>query len=168
VRVTLIEEPVAQGNAGTVGRHRAFVAGDPSFFVLYADNFTTVDLDRLRRFHASHDGVLTMGLFRAPRPREAGIVTLGEGGQVTAFDEKPDQPAGDLANAGVYVARPALFDWIPDRPGVVDFGHDVLPRLMGRLYGQEVSGYLADIGTAAGLATVRAEWARGIPSGSRA
>jgi mannose-1-phosphate guanylyltransferase len=158
VRVDLVEELTAVGNAGTVAARRNFVGGEESFFILYADNLTNVDLSRLLAFHHTHDGVLTMGVFRHPYPSAAGIVEMDAVGKITSFLEKPAAPSTDLANAGLYVARPALFDAIPDRPGVVDFGYDVLPRLIGRLYAQEVSGYLADVGTPDGLAAARAAW----------
>jgi mannose-1-phosphate guanylyltransferase len=168
VRVTLVEEAAALGNAGTVLANRRFVAGDDDFFILYADNLTDADLTRLLDFHRRHDGVMTLGLFRHLRPSEAGIVECGPGGLVTAFVEKPAAPVADLANAGLYVARAELFDAIPGRAGVVDFGFDVLPGLIGRLYAQEVSGYLADVGTPDGLATARAAWRRTGPAWGRA
>jgi mannose-1-phosphate guanylyltransferase len=168
VRVTLVEEAVAVGNAGTVLANRRFAAGEDEFFILYADNLTDADLTRLLDFHRRHDGVLTLGLFRHPRPREAGIVECDAGGLVTAFAEKPASPSGDLANAGLYVARREVFDVIPDRAGMVDFGFDVLPELIGRLYAQEVSGYLADVGTPDGLAAARAAWSRTGPAWGRA
>ncbi|MGE0448457.1 MAG: nucleotidyltransferase family protein [Vicinamibacterales bacterium] len=163
VRVTLVEEPAALGNAGTVLANARFVEGDDDFFVLYADNLTDVDLGRLLAFHRSHAGVLTVGAFRHPRPREAGIVDVRTDGLVLTFVEKPPAPTSDFASAGIYVARQALFPCIPRRPGIVDFGYDVLPRLVGRLYAHEVSGYLADVGTEDGLATARAAWARRDP-----
>lgn len=167
VRVTLVEEPVALGNAGTVLANRAFVAAVPSFFILYADNLTTADLGDLWAFHGTHDGVLTLGLFQAPRPRETGNVAIDDTGRVTAFVEKPVEPVSPWANAGIYVARPSLFAAIPCRSGVVDFAYDVIPPLVGRMYGRHVSGYLVDAGTEAGLATARAA-ARRIDAGDRA
>jgi mannose-1-phosphate guanylyltransferase len=160
VRVTLVEEATPLGSAGTVLANRAFVGGESSFFVLYADNLTRVDLTRARAFHETHEGVLTMGVFQAPRPEQAGIVRLGHAGRVEAYEEKPRHPSSPLANAGMYLARPALFDAIPTRPGVVDFGYDVLPALVGRMFGYEISEYLADIGTPQGLTAARAAWRR--------
>jgi NDP-sugar pyrophosphorylase family protein len=44
------------------------------------------------------------------------------------------------------VGTPALLDAIPEtRP--CDLGHDVLPRLLGRMGGVLVRGYHADVGT---------------------
>jgi mannose-1-phosphate guanylyltransferase len=159
VKVTLVRERQPVGNAGTVLANRDFVKGEESFYILYTDNLTDVALDRLAAFHATHAAPITMGLFRTPAPRASGLVQLGPGGVVTHFEEKPDQPVGNLANAGLYVARPALFDFIPNDLAVTDFGHDVFPRLINRMYGCLVEGYLLDIGNPSALAHGTREWA---------
>jgi mannose-1-phosphate guanylyltransferase len=86
--------------------------------------------------HARHDGPVTLGLFRTPDPRSSGIVTTAPDGRVTAFVEKPEHPVGDLANAGLYLARHSLLDELASTPmpadGILDFGLHVFPRLVGR------------------------------------
>jgi mannose-1-phosphate guanylyltransferase len=156
-RVVLVEESRPRGNAGTVRDQRAFVEHDASFFVLYSDNLTTVDLGALWRFHHSHSDVLTLGVFRTAFPTMAGIVTLGEAGRVLEFTEKPERPVTDLANAGVYVARRQLLDRIPHGE-VVDFALDVFPRCGGEMRAIPIEGYLLDIGHAAALARAQIEW----------
>lgn len=158
VVVTLVEEAAPLGSAGTLLANQAFIDDDRSFFVLYADNLTSVDLSRLAAYHETHDGVATMGLFRAPRPEQAGIVHMDPRGRVVAFEEKPAVPSSNLANAGVYVCRPDLFAAIPRRAGIVDLALDVWPQLKGRLYGCEITEYLADIGTPDGLEAARRAW----------
>jgi mannose-1-phosphate guanylyltransferase len=167
VAIRLVREAAPVGNAGTVRANRAFVAGEESFYIFYADTLTDVSLDALAAAHAAHDAPLTMGLFHAPDPRAAGIVEVRDDGLVTSFEEKPAHPAGSLANAGVYVGRQGLFDAIPARDAVVDFGHDVLPRLTGRMYGRLLDGYLRDIGTPEALARALQEWTAGASRGGR-
>ena len=157
VQVVREKEPV--GNAGSVLANRDFVRGEDNFFILYGDNLTDVSLSRLLAFHRGHNGPLTMGLFRTATPMSAGIVDLAPDGRIHGFQEKPAQPAGNLANAGIYVSRQALFEAIPDGRPVVDFGTDVFPGLIGQLYGQVVDGYLLDIGTPTALAQARRDWA---------
>jgi len=65
---------------------------------------------------------------------------------VVDFVEKPDHPKSDLANAGVYIASPEIFDYIPKRE-VVDLGFDVLPQLARKMYGYLIREYLLDVGT---------------------
>lgn len=156
--VTLVVEPEPVGSGRTVLTHRDFVRGAESFWIFYADNLTDMRLGPMVATHDTHDGVMTVGLFHAPNPRAAGIVELDATGRVTGFEEKPAHPRGDLANAGVYLARQAVFDHIPDRPGVVDFGHHVLPGLVGRMAGHVIDGLLVDIGTPAALDRAATLW----------
>jgi len=103
-----------------------------------------------------------MGLFRKTTPMSAGIVDLTPDGRIRRFQEKPAQPTGNLANAGIYIGRPALFEAIPTDRSIIDFGTDVFPALVGQLYGHPVDGYLRDIGTPDGLARGCDEWAQGL------
>ena len=159
-RVHLVVETQPKGSAGTVGANRSFVADEPDFWVFYADNLTNLKLAPMLAAHRSHDGLLTMGLFHAPNPRAAGIAEVDTTGRIVGFTEKPAQPAGDLANAGIYLARRAVLDLLPARDGVVDFGHHVLPHLVGRMFGHVIEDFLMDIGTPDALERAALAWAR--------
>lgn len=158
VRVTTVFEPELLGTAGTVRANRGFVAGECEFFVLYADNLTNVDLSQLLAAHRERDAVATLGLYPTDRPREKGIVTVDAAGWVGHFEEKPSRPRSRLANAGVFVATPGLFDVIPDRTPV-DFGGDVFPRLSGRARATLLNGYIRDIGCLDSYEAAQADWA---------
>ena len=158
--VHLAVEQAPLGSAGTVAANRRFVAGETSFWVFYADNLTNVRLQPMLDAHAGHDSVLTMGLFRAPNPRAAGIVTMDDTGLVVDFTEKPNEPQSNLANAGIYLARQPIFEDIAPSGGIVDFGHDVLPRLIRRMHGCVVDDFLMDIGTPESLTRAAEAWTR--------
>ncbi len=158
LHVELVDETTLLGSAGTVRANRAFVEHDRAFFILYADNLTDVDLTALHAFHCARKSTFTMGLWHAPEPRACGIAELDAAGRVISFEEKPAQPRSDLANAGVYLATPAVFADIPGQAPPVDFGLHVLPRLVGRMYGVAVNGYLLDIGNHERLARAEREW----------
>jgi mannose-1-phosphate guanylyltransferase len=156
LHVELFHEERLLGSAGTVRAARDFAAGEESFFIIYADNVSEVDLGRMSLWHGRHRGVMTVGLFRAPRPERCGVAKLDGEGRVTRFEEKPARPASPWASAGIYVARPALFDRLEEtredgrRAGAtLDFGYDVLPRLAlrGDLHGYRIEEFLMDIGT---------------------
>lgn len=159
-RVTLVVEAAPRGTAGTVAANRQFVAGEESFWIFYSDTLTDVDLRAVAAAHRCHTAVLTMGLFRAPVPSSAGIVEMDGAGMIVGFQEKPPQPQTDLANAGIYLARPPLLDCIPTGGAVVDFGRDVFPTLVGRIRGHIIDGFVMDIGTPAALAAASAAWPR--------
>jgi mannose-1-phosphate guanylyltransferase len=150
-------EPRLLGSAGTLRANRDFVAGEEMFLAVNADNLTDFDLGVLVAAHRSGDAPATLTLFRAPRPRECGIVEVLHG-RVVGFAEKPAQPRGDLANAGMYAFAPAVLDEIPE-PAPRDIGFDLLPRLVGRARAVTIGdSYFLDIGSPAALERARAEW----------
>lgn len=157
MRVTTVFEPELLGTAGTVRANRRFVAEEREFFVLYADNLTNVDLSRLLARHRTREAIATLGLYPTDRPREKGIVTCDADGWLRHFEEKPSDPRSHLANAGVFVATPALIDAIPDRTPV-DFGHDVFPAVIGCARAALLEGYIRDIGCMDSYQTAQAEW----------
>ena len=159
VSVTEFYEPELLGSGGTVWANRAFVAGENKFYICYADNLTDMDLTALRAVHAQSGAPLTMALFRSPRPKACGIAQMDATGRIVKFEEKPAQPRGNLANAGVYVAGQGLFDCFPEQ-AFLDLGKDVLPRLVGRMAGWETADYLIDIGTPENYEKAKREWKR--------
>jgi len=161
LRVTTVFEPELLGSAGTVAGQRDFVAGESAFWILYADNLTDVDLGRMLAFHHTRRAEFTIGLAPTDTPREKGILTLDADGRVVDFTEKPREPRSNLANAGIYIAGPSLFESLNGpQPCPFDFGFHVLPRLVGRMHGYAITEYLEDIGTPAALAAAQAHWPR--------
>ncbi len=158
LRISLFHEPALLGSAGTLRANRVWLQDEKDFLVIYADNLTDADLSGLVRFHREKHAEFTLALFRTPQPRECGIVVRDAEGRVVEFQEKPEHPKSDWANAGIYMAGPALFDVIPDRPGVCDFGFDVLPRLTGRMHAYPLDGFYCDIGTPERLEYARHLW----------
>jgi len=164
INISTVYEEQLLGSGGTVRAYRDFVGNEESFLIAYADNLTNINLSEMMRCHRSYlkkGGILTMGLFHASKPRECGIVELEKDQKIINFTEKPENPAGDLANGGIYMAAQAVFDYFPE-PGapdhVLDFGHHVLPRLRGRMYGHVIEEYLRDIGTLESYQTALKEW----------
>ncbi len=158
VNLTVESEP--RGTAGTVRLNRSFVEGEESFWIFYADNLTRLSLSAMLARHRSHDGILTMGLFRTASPNDSGIVEMDDRGRITSFEEKPRHPRSDLAHGGVCLARAALLDELPllKQQGVLDFGLHVFPGLVGRMYGHVIEEFHQDIGTPARLAAASAAW----------
>jgi mannose-1-phosphate guanylyltransferase len=95
-------------------------------------------------------------LFRTKRPAQCGIATLGEDGRIVDFVEKPRQPEGNLANAGVYAVTADVYRQIADM-NKSDLGFDVLPGFVGQMHGWIWPGYHRDIGTPEELERARHE-----------
>ena len=167
-KVKLVYEPMLLGSGGTIWANRYFVEEEGCFLVIYADNLTNVDLCDMVRFHRHHGGILTMGLFESSTPAACGIVEIeggdGRNGLITRFEEKPSEPKGNLANAGIYVANKEIFDAFPLEPGLgegpLDFGHHILQRLLGQMYGYLIDGLLIDIGTIENYELAQQAWDR--------
>lgn len=156
LRLAETYEPTLLGSAGTVHANRGWADDANEIVVVYADNLSTIDLGTLLETHRRHAHPMTMALFRTERPSACGIATLEPDGTVSAFVEKPEKPASDLANAGVYILDAEAWREIADLD-VHDFGFDVLPRFVGRMHGVAMAGYHRDIGTPEALATARAD-----------
>lgn len=151
-------EPNLLGSGGTIRENRDFVGDGNEFFICYADDLTDANLTRFHRFHTDHGGLLSMALFRANVPEQCGIAELDETNRVTAFVEKPRRPGSNLANAGIYITDNRIFEYLDMDKPVLDFGKDVLPRLVGRMFGWHIEGYLIDIGTMENYGRANEEW----------
>ena len=106
VQMRVAEEPELLGSAGTLAENREFIAGEESFFVLYADVLTNVDLRQMFVFHQQKHLAATLGVCQVPDPSRCGIITMDENAVISDFVEKPTRPASNWAFAGVMVAGP--------------------------------------------------------------
>jgi mannose-1-phosphate guanylyltransferase len=157
VRVTVSEEPVLLGSAGTLRAHRKWVEQESLFWVFYADVLNRVDLGLMLHCHRRRNVAATIGVYRVPDPWRCGVVEVDAEGMVGSFVEKPADPAGNLVFSGIMIATPAFLDEIPeDSP--VDIGAHVLPRLAGRMAAYEIHEYLTDIGTMANYQAAQLSW----------
>jgi mannose-1-phosphate guanylyltransferase len=126
--------------------------------VVYADNLTTFPLSELIAFHATHDRIASMALFRSPNPSACGVVEMDGSGLVTGFWEKPENPPGNLVNAGLYVFRRQVRPYLPaDVPS--DVGKSLMPALVGRAMGLPIGTYFVDIGTLENYYAAQADYA---------
>jgi D,D-heptose 1,7-bisphosphate phosphatase len=158
-------EPVLLGSAGTITANADLADGADVVIIVYADNFSDVDLEAMLAFHRSHDDPFTMLLFRAPNPKACGIAGLDDKGRVISFVEKPKEPRSDLANGGVYIVDAEAYREIAAMKAF-DLGFEVLPRFVGRMRGWAWEGYHLDVGTHEALEKARRD-APGLPARSR-
>ena len=159
--VEQVYEPRLVGSAGTVLTNRGFVDGEKRFLVVYADVLSAIDVGKMVRFHDTRSELLTVGVAPTDRPREKGTVVVDDKGRILAFEEKAEQPRSNLANVGVYVSSPAVFDYMPPAVpagAVLDFGYDVLPRMVPDVAAYLVNEFLMDIGTPDAYARAQELW----------
>lgn len=157
VRMRIVEEPKLLGSAGTLAENRGFAAGEKSFFVLYADVLTNVALPRMLAFHQQKHVTATLGVCQVADPSRCGVVTMDENAIIGDFVEKPTRAAGNWAFAGVMVAGPKIFEFVPaQRP--TDLGFDVLPKMVGQMAAFSISEYLLDVGTLSNYQHAQQSW----------
>ena len=106
------------------------------------------------RFIASAMRSRRIGLVECEEVDQYGVVVLDERGKIVGFQEKPPKGTerSKLANTGIYVFSPEIFDRIPANE-FYDFGKQVFPALQSAgeaFYGFDAQGaYWSDIGTPA-------------------
>ena len=149
VSITYSREQELLGTAGGVRRLARFF--DQTFVVISGDALTDIDLAQLLQVHRDKGALATIALKPVSNPRQFGVVITEPDGRIKAFQEKPapGEALSSLANTGIYVFEPSIFDHIPAGE-VYDFGKQVFPRLV-RLglpfYGHITDDYWCDIGT---------------------
>jgi len=167
LEITKFYEKNLLGTAGTVAANKKFVKGEKEFFIFYADNLTNINLTKFLNYHRSHSSFFTMGLFRTNIPEHCGIVELNENSLISYFKEKPKNPRTNLANAGVYISGPEIFDVLStlenELPTPIDFGHHILPKLVGKMHGYIIREFFLDIGTWDNYEKAQEEWEGGSP-----
>lgn len=148
--LTYVEEAELLGTAGGVRNAREFF-GDSPFLVISGDALTDLDIPAVVERHRQHGGIATLCVTKVEQTSEYGVVLHDSDGRITGFQEKPhpDEALSDLANCGIYVFSPEIFDYFPPEP-FVDFAHDVFPRLLENdvpFFIHELDGYWNDVGS---------------------
>lgn len=138
------KEPL--GTAGGLKKLEKFI--EETFIVGNADTIFQEDVRRLVKFHKENGNTVTLGLTEVEDPSEYGVVRL-RNGTIVEFQEKPkSNPISHLANAGLYVMEPDVFDYIT-KGKAEDVARDLLPRLQDdrkKIGGYRMKGTWIDIG----------------------
>jgi mannose-1-phosphate guanylyltransferase/mannose-1-phosphate guanylyltransferase/phosphomannomutase len=138
------------GTAGGVRRQTRFLQ-DGTFLVISGDVVTDLNLSELLDFHRSRGAIATMAVKEVGDPSRFGIVVADRAGKIQSFQEKPapGTEKSNLANTGIYVFEPEVFDWIPEGQ-FYDFGNDLFPALVAKgapVYAMATGAYWSDVGT---------------------
>ena len=163
-----------QGTADAVRQAaRHFETYDAEYFLILAgDHIYRMDFCELIDAHIESKADITIAA-QPVTPEDAtgmGIFHFDRGGQITAFEEKPNAerlreiknsvPPGAsfartnddkpfMASMGIYVfSREVLLDMLENTPGI-DFGKELIPAALGtrRVHAYFYRGYWADVGT---------------------
>lgn len=143
----------ALGSAGGMKKIQDFSKFfDDTFVVLCADALIDLDIQKVIALHKEKKALATIALKQVPvnETNKYGIVQLDENDKILTFQEKPDikDAISDLANTGIYVFEPEIFDYIPSEKEF-DIGGDLLPFLAKQdlgIYGVNIPYEWVDIG----------------------
>jgi len=143
------------------------------YLILAGDHLYRMDFDEMVQAHVSSGADITIAAqpTTAEDARGMGIFRFDRKGQIEGFEEKPSAarleemggslPAGAsgdfttpadkpfVASMGIYVfTRKALVEALAEA-NVVDFGHEIIPKALGRkkVRAYAFNGYWADVGT---------------------
>lgn len=139
-------------NADLVRRH-----GAQALVVVSADAVYRLDYDRVVDEHVASGAGVTMVTTRVPQEDASryGVVQV-DGGRVTGYALKPEEPEGDLVCNEVFVFDPdRALDVLEElaasagEDGLQDLGHGLLPALVeaGEAREHRFEGYWRDVGT---------------------
>ncbi len=131
--ISTIYEPELLGSAGTIRSNQSLFGQDDAFLVIYSDNLTDIDYQKLIDHHTQSDALVTIASYYEAHPEQKGIIEHNDELVISNFIEKPQphQVTSHYANAGIYVMDSRIFDSIRDLDSpILDFGHHVFPFLL--------------------------------------
>jgi len=109
-KVTLIDTGIETKTAGRLKRVQKYI-GNEDFLLTYGDGVADIDLNLLIAHHKRHGKIATVTAIQ-PEARFGGM-ELAENGLVNSFKEKP-KGDGKWINAGFFVLKPQVFDFLSD------------------------------------------------------
>ena len=148
INIQITFEKDLLGSFGSIIKNKDYFSSEKSFLVFYSDNLTNLNIANFLSFHESHGSLISMGVFPCINPKECGIVRLSDDNTIIDFVEKPKNPIGNLANAGVYIFDKKIFDYFNVKENTfLDIGNYLLPKFISQMKGFIINDYLLDIGT---------------------
>lgn len=108
-KVTLIDTGLETKTAGRLKRVQKYL-DNKDFLLTYGDGVSDINMHELIAFHKAHGKVATITAIQ-PEARFGGM-ELETAGKVISFKEKP-KGEGNWINAGFFVLKPEVFDYLP-------------------------------------------------------
>jgi NDP-sugar pyrophosphorylase family protein len=138
VKINYAEADKPLGTAGQLSTARKLLSED--FLAMNGDIITSLNLESMVQTHQDLESAATVAVRKVSTEVPYGCVELDGASRLTSFREKPELTY--LANAGLYVMSPKVFDYIKIPPAPLDLERDVFPRMIAA--GERVSGYTSD------------------------
>jgi len=125
----ILKEKNLSGTAGPVKKLKDFFKDD-NFIVIGCDDIFDFDLNYLIESHIKNENIATIALYKVDDPSQFGVAVIDDNNNIINFQEKPkENPISYLANTGVYIFSPKIFDYILSED-YYDFGTQVFYNLL--------------------------------------
>ncbi|NLK95267.1 MAG: glucose-1-phosphate adenylyltransferase [Clostridiales bacterium] len=125
--------------------------------VLSGDHIYKMDYAKMLKFHKEKEAVGTIAVIEVPleEANRFGIMNTREDLSIADFEEKPQEPKGNLASMGIYIFNWAILKKYlkEDEEDVFsqnDFGKNIIPKMIDdkiRMVAYPFKGYWKDVGT---------------------
>ncbi len=159
VNIKYVEEKTPLGTAGPLRLAKKYLT--ESFYIVWGDILSQLDLTDFAKFHKEHGGLTTVALTTVDDTSRYGVVMLN-GNKIVGFVEKPkkeDAPS-NLINSGVALMEPDVIKKYVPKTGKAMVEYDIYPKLAkeGNLYGYPFQGQWFDTGTPESYEKAIKEW----------
>ncbi len=125
---------------------------EDEFFILYGDIYTTINLQKMFRFHKQKNADATIALHTSDHPHDSTVVKTDKNNKLLNFIEKPGdswKKYGNLTTTSLYILKKEVINFI-ESDMEVDFAKDIFPKMLKKdkkIFGYITSEYAKDIGT---------------------
>jgi mannose-1-phosphate guanylyltransferase len=150
LNIVLANESVLLGSGGTIIENKKWIGKSDDLLIIYADNYTRFSLQKMVDYYWATGSLATIGVFVAKNPRECGIFEVSLEGGIVSFEEKPKNPRGSLAAAGIYIFSSKIIEQIIPMnnavSGPIDIGFDIIPMILNQCNLYKIEESIIDIG----------------------
>jgi glucose-1-phosphate adenylyltransferase len=147
------------GTANAIYQNIGFIERyNPEYvLIISGDHIYKMDYDKMLKHHIEKGADATIAVLEVDWEEASrfGLIISDENGRITSFQEKPKNPASNLASMGVYIfSWPVLKKYLledeMDKTSENDFGKNVIPAMLAdriKLFTYAFKGYWKDVGT---------------------
>lgn len=127
IKIRFSEDHRPLGTAGSIKKAQRYFTDD--FIIINGDTYLDIDYHHLFQSHKKASALLT--IVGTSKHRNKGGIIINQGKNIIDFipDHQKQPPAHSYRNAGVYVASPKLFNYIPSFTKI-SLEKDIIPRLL--------------------------------------
>ncbi|TSC94695.1 MAG: mannose-1-phosphate guanylyltransferase [Candidatus Berkelbacteria bacterium Athens1014_28] len=157
--IKYVVEKTPLGTAGPLRLAKKYLT--ESFFIVWGDILSSLDLTDFMHFHKEHNGLATVALTTVSDPSRYGVAMLN-GNQIIGFVEKPKKGSApsNLINSGMAIMEPEIIEKYVKKSGKSMVEYDIYPKLAaeGKLFGYPFQGQWFDTGTHESYEKAIKEW----------